>query len=173
MKKLALTLVMAIFAITAFAQNEVRVPSGYQGFLEQGNTFHFDKNVRTSIQFATTHGFYFNNNFFVGMGIGLEGNNDYLLVPIYSNLRYVMINNKAVSPLLSLRLGSFLGEDMGAYGDLAIGVRFASKRDFAVSVMVAGTYYDKIRSGYYNEQGNWQTGKISPSGLALRVGIEW
>lgn len=176
MKKLILAVVMALFAITVFAQNEntgTRIPSGYQGFLEEGNTWHFDKNMGTCIQLATTHGFYFNGNFYVGMGIGLEGNKDYVLMPIYSNLRYVFINNKPVSPVVSLRLGSFMGSDMGAYGDLAVGVRFASKRDFAVNVLVAGTYYDKIQGGYYNAEGYWEREKISPSGIALRVGIEW
>ncbi|MBQ3710157.1 MAG: hypothetical protein II887_05585 [Bacteroidales bacterium] len=176
MKKLALTLVMAFFAITAFAQNEnsnVRIPSGYQGFLESGNTWHFDKNMRTTMQLSTTHGFYFNGNFYVGMGIALEFNGDRTMMPIYSNLRYVFINNKAVSPLVSLRLGSFISDEIGAYGDLGVGVRFASKRDFAVSLMVVGTYYDKVEGGFYDNNGYWQTGKISPSGIGLRMGIEW
>ena len=67
--------------------------------------------------------------------------------------------------------------DMGAYGDLAFGVRFASKRDFAVSMMVAGTYYDKITQYYsgYDENGNYVHGdrEVSPAGVSLRIGIEW
>ena len=175
MKKLVLTLVMAFFAITTFAQteNNTRVPSGYQGFLEEGNTWHFDGNMHTTMQLSTTHGFYFNGNFYVGMGIAVEWNRDYTLVPIYTNLRYVFFNDKPVSPILSLRLGSFMGEDMGAYGDLGVGVRFASKRDFAVSVLLAGTYYDKVEGGFYTPEGNWQAGKVSPSGISVRVGIEW
>ncbi len=176
MKKFALTLVMAIFAITAFAQNEeskIRVPSGYQGFLEQGNTWHFDKNMPNAINLSTTHGFYFNGHIFAGVGLGIEFNEDRALVPFYSNIRYQFNNTKLVSPIVSLRLGSFIGDSLGAYGDLAFGVRFASKRDFAVSVMVAGTYYDAIEIGYYTQEGNWTDGKVSPSGLSLRIGIEW
>ena len=65
MKKIFLTLVMALFAVGAFAQNDevtgVRIPSGYQGFFEMGNTLlHFDKNISTTIQLSTTHGGYFN-----------------------------------------------------------------------------------------------------------------
>ena len=53
MKKIFLTLVMALFAVGAFAQNDevtgVRIPSGYQGFFEMGNTLlHFDKNISTT-----------------------------------------------------------------------------------------------------------------------------
>lgn len=176
MKKTILTLIMAIFAITAFAQDEnpnVRIPSGYQGFLEEGNTFHFDKNMRTTMQLSTTHGFYFNGHFYVGLGIAAEWNRDYFMMPIYANLRYVFINNKPVSPLVSLRLGSFMGSEMGAYGDLGVGVRFASKRDFAVSLLLTGTYYDKIEGGFYDADGCWETARVSPSGIAVRVGIEW
>ena len=185
MKKIALTLLMAFFAIGAFAQNDevtgVRIPSGYQGFLEMGNTWHFDKDMPTTIQLSTTHGGFFNEHIFAGLGIAYEWNKDYDLVPLYANIRYVFMSRTVISPVLSLRLGSYLGDNIGAYGDLAVGVRFASKRDFAVNVMVAGTYYDKITRNYYEEwtdaQGVWHyenvEKKISPSGIAVRVGIEW
>ena len=185
MKKLILSVVMLFMAVSVFAQEEtsVRVPNGYQGFLEQGNTWHvFDKNMPNCISLSTTHGVYFNGHIFAGVGLGVDFNNDYTLVPFYSNLRYQFNNTKAVSPIVSLRLGSFIGDNMGAYGDLAFGVRFASKRDFAVSVMVAGTYYDKLTErsyseGYYDEHGEWHYDyeeiKLNPSGVSLRVGIEW
>ena len=178
MKKVILSLVILLMAASVFAQEEgnVRVPSGYQGFLEQGNTWHFDKNMPNSINISTTHGFYFNGHIFAGVGFGVDFNKDRALVPFYTNLRYQFNNTKVVSPILSLRLGSFIGDDMGAYGDLAFGVRFASKRDFAVSVLVAGTYYDKIKVYYYNyEDGYYYDGyqQVSPSGVSLRIGIEW
>ena len=180
MKKVMLSIVMLFMAMSVFAQEQeakVRVPSGYQGFLEQGNTWHFDKNMPNSISLSTTHGFYFNGHIFAGVGFGIDFNNDYTLVPFYSNLRYQFNNTKVVSPVISLRLGSFIGDNLGAYGDLAFGVRFASKRDFAVNVMVAGTYYDKVSDyySYYDEHGNYYHGyhDISPSGVSLRIGIEW
>ena len=185
MKRLILSVVMLFMAVSVFAQKEetkVRVPNGYQGFLEQGNTWHFDKEMPNCISLSTTHGFYFNGHIFAGVGFGIDFNNDYTLVPFYSNLRYQFNNTKAVSPILSLRLGSFIGDNMGAYGDLAFGVRFASKRDFAISVMVAGTYYDKLTEHYYTNEyydayGEWHYDyvekKLNPSGISLRVGIEW
>ena len=184
MKKTILTIVLAIFTITMFAQNEdpeTRVPNGYQGFLEESNCWHFDENMSSTIQLSTTHGFYFNNHIYAGIGFGMEFNSDHFLMPFYTNIRYVFLNKKAVSPFISMRLGSFISENMGAYGDLAIGARFASKRDFAVSVLVTGTYYDKITTNYTEQwmdaNGGWHyenvERKISPSGIALRVGIEW
>ena len=177
MKKTILTIVMALFAITAFAQNEenkVRVPSGYQGFLEYGNTWHFDKNMPNCIGLSTTHGFYFNGHIYAGIGIGVDFNKDRGLVPIFANVRYQFNNTKVVSPIISLRLGSFIGDDMGAYGDLGFGIRFASKRDFAVTMMVAGTYYDKIQTYVYDDYEYYGTKiDVSPAGISLRIGIEW
>jgi hypothetical protein len=184
MKKFILTFVMAIFAITAFAQTEEpesHVPNGYQGFLEESNCWHFDKNMSSTIQLSTTHGFYFNDHIYAGIGLGMEFNSDYFLMPVYTNLRYVFLDKKSVNPFVSLRLGSFISDNMGAYGDFAIGVRFASKKDFAVSVLVAGTYYDKLEYDYYDDyqdaQGYWHheyvESNISPSGISLRFGIEW
>ena len=186
MKKIILTLVMALFAVGVFAQNDentgVRIPSGYQGFVELGNTlWHFDKNMPITLQLSTTHGCYFNEHIFAGLGIAYEWNKGYNLLPIYANIRYVIMSRSVVSPIMSLRLGSYLGDNIGAYGDLAVGVRFASKRDFAISVQLAGTYYSKIAKSYYDEwmdaQGMWHyenvDREISPSGIAVRVGLEW
>lgn len=182
MKKTILSIVMLFMAVSVFAQegNNIHVPNGYQGFLEEGNSWHFDKNMSTTIQLSTTHGFYFNQHIYAGLGVGFEFNSDYFLMPFYTNLRYVFIDNKPVSPFLSLRLGSFISDNMGAYGDFAVGVRFASKKDFAVSVLVAGTYYDKLSHIYYNEYYDGEEwhyeqveNKLNPSGVTLRVGIEW
>lgn len=184
MKKSFLTLIMVLFAVAAFAQNEetsVRVPSGYQGFFELGNSWHFDKNMPATIQLSTTHGFFFNGHIFAGLGAAFEWNANYQMLPLFANVRYVFSNRSIVSPVVSLRLGSFISKKMGAYGDLAVGVRFASKKDFAVSILVAGSYYDKLTYIYHQEfqdaNGYWYyetvEGKISPSGLSLRVGIEW
>ena len=188
MKKIALILLMAFFAVSAFAQNDettgVRIPTGYQGFVELGNTMlHFDKDIPISLQISTTHGCHFNEHIFAGLGVAYEWTKGYNLLPVYANIRYVVLSRTVASPVISLRLGSYFGgnENIGAYGDLAAGVRFASKRDFAVSILVAGTYYSKIASSYNDEwmdsQGNWHyenvESKISLSGIAVRVGLEW
>lgn len=185
MKKTILTIVMALFAIGVFAQDEttkVRVPSGYQGFIEYGNSWTvFDKTLPNAIGLSTTHGFYFNGHMFTGIGIGFDTNSDFTLVPIYANMRYLFSNRTTVSPFLSLRLGSYISQEVGAYGDFALGVRFASKRDFAVSVMVSATYYDQMTytewENYKDSAGNWQTRPVDktvkPSGVSMRIGIEW
>lgn len=185
MKKVLLTVVMLIMAVSVFAQeqeSQFRVPNGYQGFLEYGNNWTvFNKETPNTIGLSTTHGFYFNNHYYAGIGIGIDFCGDFALVPIYGNFRYVILNNSTVSPFLSLRLGSYVSEKVGAYGDFAFGVRFASKKDFAVSMMVAATYYDKMKynewEDYQNEDGYWQGHEVekiyNPASVSLRIGIEW
>lgn len=182
MKKTILTVVLAIFAITAFSQNETpkfRIPSGYQGFLEYGNSWHFNKTMSTGISVTTTHGFYYNGHVYVGVGFGFDFDEHFLMVPFYANVRYVFSNRGFVSPVASLRLGSFMSSsNIGAHGELGFGVRFASKRDFAINVMAVGSYYDNVEYGHYVYDdngccGNYVTEKINPSSVSLRIGIEW
>jgi hypothetical protein len=182
MKKLLFTI--ALFCgMTVYAQQEgVRVPSGYQGFLEEGNCWHFTKDLSSTISLSTTHGFYFNGNMYVGVGVGLERNTDFTLFPFYASMRYLFTNQKAVSPVVGVRIGSYTSSyNTGGYADLAIGVRFASKRDFAVNLMLAASYLDKVEyeiSEYeYDILGNritkWIPKEANPTGISLRIGIEW
>jgi hypothetical protein len=184
MKKTILTLLMAFFAFTTFAQNKemtIHVPSGYQGFLEYGNSWHFNKAMSTGINLSTTHGFYYNGHVFVGVGVGIDFDENLFMLPFYTNVRYLFINDKFISPFMSLRLGSFISNNIGAYGDFGVGVRFASKRDFAVNVMVVGSYFSKVNYGHdvseVDEFGypytQYVTERISPSHISLRLGIEW
>lgn len=182
MKKIFLTAMIVLGCIfSVSAQEETRVPSGYQGFLDMNNLYTFSKDINNSIGVSTTHGFYFNPKAYVGLGMGFETNNDYFLMPFYAAIHYNFNYARPVSPIMRLRLGSYLGDGFGTYADLALGVRFASKRDFAVSIMVAGTFFegykDEIYHEWIDENGCWQydyvESKIQPSGVGLRIGIEW
>ena len=182
MKKILLTAMIVLGCIfSVSAQEKVQVPSGYQGFLDMNNLYTFSKDISNSIGVTTTHGFYFNPKAYVGLGMGFETNNDYFLVPFYAAIHYNFNYARPVSPIMRLRLGSYLGDGFGTYADLALGVRFASKRDFAVSIMVAGTFFegykDEIYHEWIDENGCWQydyvESKIQPSGVGLRIGIEW
>ena len=184
MKKLFLTLIVLLTTIGVFAQEQesgVRVPSGYQGFLGYGNTFVFNENTDNTINLSTTHGFYMNEHMYVGIGLSLDINSYRTLWPIYANLKYVFLSHKTTSPVIGLRLGSFVSSKVKPYGDLAVGVRFASKRDFAISLLLTGTYYENIYDGYgrdwYDENGvlHYEYHEITYnySGISLRLGIEW
>ena len=188
MKKLVLSFVALLMAVSVFAQDnkeeqpQVRVPNGYQGFVEYGNGWHvFDKTMPNTFNLSTTHGFYFNGHMYAGIGMGFDACSEVIMVPLYANVRYVFSNKSAVSPFMGLRLGTYVSEKVGTYGDFAFGVRFASKRDFAVSVMVAASYYDKLTyttwEDFQDEYGDWYNDRVektvNPSSISLRIGIEW
>ena len=176
---------MLLFAFGAIAQNDevtgVRIPEGYRGSLELTNSWHFDEKMPATIQVSTTHGVFLNEHIYAGLGAAMEWNANYRFFPIYVNARYVFLSRSKVNPFVSMRLGSYIRENMGAYGDLAIGARFATKTDLAFSIMVVGTYYSKIKYNYYESyidsfgysHTEYLEGKINPSGIAVRVGFEW
>ena len=186
MKKIILSIVALFGMSVAFAQNidyqpegGVRVPSGYQGFLEQGSAFRFMDDMNTSVGFSTTHGFYFNSNTFIGIGFAIEGGNEFFGVPIFTAIKYNFSYSGKVTPTIQLRVGSYLSEVTGAYGDLAFGIRFGSSRDFAINVMLAGSFYSKYTQTVSE---TWNvathsydrvTSEFQPSSIGLRIGIEW
>lgn len=168
----------------AIAQNEnVWVPSGYQGFLEMNSGFQVLNDGNSTTGVSTTHGFYFNGHTYVGIGMGLDfcdvrGNNSSdVLIPFYANVNYLFSNTKNVSPVVKLRMGSYVGSYHGTYGDIGFGVRFGSKRDFAVTVMLTGTFYSNIKDDryYYDETSNTYDNRnnFNVSTVSLRFGIEW
>lgn len=199
MKKILLSFILVLSASILCAQEtacadtlaveqntaKVKVPSGYQGFFEQGTLFQVAEKGKAMINFSTTHGAYLNGKIFVGLGVGVDFQMDLAIVPIYGAFRYVFINDKVVSPVLGLRVGSYISSHIGAYADACAGVRFATKRDFAVNVVLAGTYYSTLErehwvDGVYDsetgeviEGGYYETYKYQPSGISLRIGIEW
>ena len=187
MKKtnLFLALLLSISAMV-FAQeenNNVWEPHGYQGFLEMNSGFQVVNKGNSTTGVSTTHGFYFNGHTYVGIGLGLDfcdirGNNSSdVIIPFFANVNYLFSNKSNVSPVVKMRLGSYVGSYHGTYGDLGIGVRFGSKRDFAVTVMLTGTFYSNIKDEryYFDEATNTYSTKdnVNISTVSLRFGIEW
>ena len=180
MKKIIIaTLAIIGIATAAVAQDntEIRVPSGYQGFLDQTSLYRVFDDMSTSVGLSTTHGFYFNGHTFIGVGFGIEGGDGFFAMPIYTALKYNFSYAKTASPTIQARVGSYVSEHTGAYADLAFGVRFASKRDFAVNLMLAGSFYEGAINDQLGviEEGRVQssTKKYNPTSIGLRVGIEW
>ena len=180
MKKIFLIALMALACTPMMRAQEtaVRVPSGYQGFLEQGNGFRMTDNFKSTVGVSTTHGFYFGQHTFIGIGIGVEGNNDFTVVPIYTALKYNFNYTHQATPTMQLRVGSFIASAVGSYCDLAFGVRFGSSRDFAINVLLTGTLYSNCEREIWTTDettGTYppETVIYNPSSVGLRIGIEW
>lgn len=173
MKKINLifaTLLMV--SAMAFAQNDnAWMPHGYQGFLEMNSGFQVVNDGNPTTGLSTTHGFYFNGHTYVGIGFGLDfydvsRNNTDLAMPFYAAVNYLFSNTSNLSPVVKMRLGSYVGGNHGTYADLGFGIRFGSRRDFAVTVLLTGTYYSNRE--YIEHESD-----INVSTVSLRFGIEW
>ena len=71
---------------------------------------------------------------------------------------------------MGLRMGSYTGMDNGAYAEASLGLRFASTKDFAVSAVIAGTYYEPVEYYLVNTDGDCF---YNFSGVAIKFSIEW
>lgn len=180
MKQFFLITIILLTANISIAQEEmvVKTPSGYQGFLEQGNSYRLADDNTYIVGFSTTHGFYFGNNTFVGIGVAFEGGEDFFAVPIFTAVKYNFSYRKNITPTIQVRVGSYISDNVGPYADFALGLRFGSKRDFAVNVMLTGSYYvnAKQHKNIYNTATSTYEDiytPVNPSGIGIRLGIEW
>ena len=172
------TLFAALF-MTVNAQNNVngiRVPSGYQAHIEYSNLLYFDGG--TTMDISTTHGFFYTNNMYVGLGIGLHVAPEDVYVPVFAAAKYVFIPTAKVSPTLQMRMGSFFNEGAKPYCDTSFGLRFASDRDFAFSIQACASYYAPF--DYTDSHWDYNTDRYiddvihkNLSSVGIRLGIEW
>ena len=176
MKKLLGCLAIALlFSITVEAQG-VRIPSGYHGFMDYCTSYCPVGGV-TAIELSTTHGCYFTDNAYLGMGLGIEGSSgNWFLVPVFVTLKYNFTYDNPFTPTAQIRMGSYLGDEIGVCGDVAFGLRFGTRRNFAFNLMLICSLFQPIDYGYYlcHEGGYYGRNlKKYPSGFGIRFGIEW
>lgn len=181
MKKLLFAIAMLAVPALVSAQNNVegvRVPSGYQAHIEYSNVF-FLNDGKTGMSLTTTHGFFYTSNMHVGLGIGVIVAPQDTYVPVFTSAKYIFQPvGKKISPTAQMRLGSFFYEGAKPYADLALGLRFASERDFAFSILLAGSYYAPfdVEDWVYDpvtDRSNMTVEERNLSCISLRVGIEW
>ena len=138
--------------------------SGYKGFIELGFSFGTNTRVKADygyrsrtetvggvhrFEFSTSHGFFFNPYFFLGVGAGIhfytgytDENDNYqsfdevdVALPIFANIRSHFTDSKA-SPFIDVKLGYSVHEITGTYFSPSVGCRFAkgSRSAFWVSM---------------------------------------
>jgi len=142
---------------------------GYKGFVDAGYTFADDDFERVEI--STSHGYQFNNYFFVGAGAGYHYYpSDYVdgyAVPIFANFRANFIN-KNITPFADIKTGYSVGDLEGFYSYAGVGVRFGLANKKAINLTLGFTYqeYD-----FYN--GGWYYYEDDTSGFTMKVGFEF
>ena len=130
------------------------------------------------MEISTTHGFFYTTNMFVGLGIGFHVAPSDVYVPVYASAKYIFVPYARISPTLQCRMGSFFSEGAKPYGDLSLGLRFASDHDFAFSIQACASYF----APFDNNESYWdvttdkyinKTSRINLSCVGIRLGIEW
>ncbi len=181
MKKTILAFAIVFMAITSFAQDKKGNPyhtlNGYHGFLEIGGARSFNDIFAHCYTISTTHGYQFNDRIFTGLGVGCEMSlNHHILIPFYASFRYIFNDNR-ISPVIRIRAGAFYHKkDLGPYGNIAVGVRIATKKDLAFNLLAGATYYGDItvmQSDYKWLAGNSHDNQENPSNLSLTFSMEW
>ena len=196
MKKLIILFIAALLSTGAYAadtgngydekiakliaRNTMR---GYHGFVDlgMGVTLHdFDgfagdsKSQGFGIDILTSHGFQFNNFFFLGGGAGItECTETNIMVPIFANMR-INILNRRISPVIDIKGGYAVGDHDGAYISANIGVRIGLKKRVksAMYVMAEMSYIgDSDQVGFIEESLNNKD--LQCERFMLRIGYEF
>lgn len=196
MKKLIILFIAALLSTGAYAadtgngydekiakliaRNTMR---GYHCFVDlgMGVTLHdFDgfasdsKSQGFGIDILTSHGFQFNNFFFLGGGAGItECTETNIMVPIFANMR-INILNRRISPVIDIKGGYAVGDHDGAYISANIGVRIGLKKRVksAMYVMAEMSYIgDSDQVGFIEESLNNKD--LQCERFMLRVGYEF
>ncbi len=149
---------------------------GYKGFFEAGYLWDIRNSNTISankLELSTSHGFQFNNHFYIGGGVALDRYNDAecTAVPIFADFRANFLNKK-LTPFSNIRLGYTAGDITGVYVSLAAGLRITLKAKMALNLKVefASQGHDELIIahwfGYTDEYETLNT-------IGVKVGFEF
>ena len=188
MKKTIVALAIVLMTITSLAQENNEKPfqiqSGYKGFLETGlggvwNQYGVDGYL---FKMSTTHGYHFNDKVFAGFGIGYGVGifSSPRLVPFYGSFRYVFMPTKKASSVVRARAGAYYSmKNFGPYGDVGVGVRFATKSRIAFNLMTTYTYCHDVTVTHYHSNfmtmypSYYEDRQDNISNVSLVFSLEW
>lgn len=122
--------------LTYFTNGKARKEIGYFGFIKTGILFPKLENYYwdSGATLNTVHGYRFNKNLAVGLGIGIDNYEGINVIPLYAHIRYEPWGKK-VRPYISLDAGygfptgndNFSTFDGGALLQPAIGLQFSAR----------------------------------------------
>lgn len=145
---------------------------GYKGFVDFGYIADLSDYDANKVEISTSHGYQFNNYFYLGGGVAADfyTDADLIAVPIFVDFRANFINKK-VTPFADIKTGYSVGDVEGLYVSTGIGVRFSLKGKKALNLKLEYNYqqYDYYYSGYYISYDDTE----DLEGLGFKVGFEF
>lgn len=162
MKKLIVSVLTALFALSV-ASNEASAqhwgPSGYgnsfggfnesagalqkgwRGIVEMGHGFSLETDLGYSNVYSISGGYQFNPHVYLGMATGIGGY-DYFDVPSFklvADARFYFLKGK-VTPYFGTQFGLGVYDGACVYVSGALGVRFALKNKFGLTLSFSPAY---------------------------------
>lgn len=192
MKRLFLFIAMAIAVALSYAQDNT-YGGGYRGFADLGYTFGVGDYDFGRIEISTTHGYQVNPYFFVGGGVGFHFMESYktagmeyalderkskVSIPLFADFRGSFSKRK-FAPFVDLKLGYFVTNNDGFYGNISAGCRMALKGKPGISLSIGYTYeklefqtFDRFTSPGYNMNYTRKPQKLDCEGVSLKLAYE-
>ena len=145
---------------------------GYKGFVDVGYIADLSDYNADKVEVSTSHGYQFNNYFYVGGGVAVDfyTDADLIAAPIFVDFRANFINKK-ITPFADIKTGYSVGDVEGVYVATGIGVRFSQKGKKALNLKLEYNYqqYDYYYRGYYMNFDD----TLDLEGLGFKVGFEF
>ena len=153
---------------------------GYKGFVDFGYIGDVSDYNASKVELSTSHGYQFNNYFFVGGGAALDyyTDADLFAIPIFANFKANFINKK-VTPFADVKAGYSVGDVEGVYATVGLGVRFSLKGKKAINLTLLYNYqqfdttedYSYSYGNYYGHS-TWDT-TYDLEGIGFKFGFEF
>lgn len=154
-----------ILSTSIFAQTNNNT-KGYRGEISLGDTFGLNAEYGSVLSFQTTHGVAFTDGAFVGAGIGVFTDMDYLMIPIFLKVSQSFCRNNTIKPFVSFSLGCYLNspEGVALYTSPEFGIEISRFRLFS-------KYNSYQNTDHYYWQGDvGETIRSMTIGVAFRFG---
>lgn len=149
---------------------------GYKGFVDFGYIADLSDYDANKVEISTSHGYQFNNYFYLGGGVAADfyTDADLIAVPIFVDFRANFINKK-VTPFADIKTGYSVGDVEGLYVSTGIGVRFSLKGKKAINLKLEYNYQQHNDHGDYSYNNNYYSYDYDYDleGLGFKVGFEF
>ncbi|MDE6393180.1 MAG: hypothetical protein K2L59_07945 [Muribaculaceae bacterium] len=189
MKKIFLLFSVVFMTFGCFAQ----INKGYRGFADLGYTIGVGDYDFGRFEISTTHGYQVNPYFFLGGGVGfhfmqsyesagmtiaLDKRDSKVSIPVFADFRGSFSKRK-FAPFVDLKIGYFVTNNDGLYGNISAGCRMNFKGNQAVSLSLGYTY-EKLEFETFNRftsstSMNYtrSSRKLDCEGISLKLGYEF
>lgn len=193
MKKILILFIMCVSAMFVKAQDNI-FRGGYRGFADLGYTIGVGDYDFGRFEISTTHGYQVNPYFFAGGGVGfhfmqkyetkgmdiaLDKRGSKVSIPVFANFRGTFSKRK-FAPYVDLKIGYFVMNNDGFYGNISAGCRMAVKGKQAISLSIGYAYeklefetFDRFTTPGHNMNYSRSGRQLACDGVSIKLGYEF